>query len=338
MEIRHQRLQNPCGGKGSGERDYTTQMIGCLPQLAQVGAVSGRRRDGQMKEHIRISGFADEIASGFDEQLEVVGRLGLRYLCLRTADGKSINDYSTDEVKSQLLPKLRAAGIGVSSLGSAIGKIAVDDENGFARQQRQLETLCQICRLLDCRYIRTFSFYIPEGKDPVSCRAQVIDKLGAFLKTAEHYDVILLNENEKELYADTGVRCRDLMDSLHHPLFRSAFDFANFVQCGEDTERCWDMLAETIEYIHIKDAVAEGKENVVCGTGDGKIALLLKRAIQQEGYEGFLTLEPHLVLFDALASLEHTPAEQVIKTNKAASGAAGFKMQYQALCSILQAI
>ena len=38
---------------------------------------------------------------------------------------------------------------------------------------------------------------------------------------------------------------------------------------------------------------------MLCGTGEGKIPELLHKAIVEEGYTGFLTLEPHLVLFDA---------------------------------------
>ena len=46
-----------------------------------------------------------------------------------------------------LLPKLQAAGVGVSSLGTAIGKVEVDDEEGFAKQLEQLETLCENAKL-----------------------------------------------------------------------------------------------------------------------------------------------------------------------------------------------
>ena len=85
------------------------------------------------------------------------------------------------------------------------------------------------------------------------------------------------------------------MQTLNSAHFKSAFDFANFVQCGEDTAKCWDALRPYIVYIHIKDAVSTDKENVLCGTGEGKIPELLHKAIVEEGYTGFLTLEPHLV-------------------------------------------
>ena len=50
---------------------------------------------------------------------------------------------------------------------------------------------------------------------------------------------------------------------------------------------------------------------MLCGTGEGKIPELLHKAIVEEGYTGFLTLEPHLVLFDSLQSLETTDAKNI---------------------------
>lgn len=291
-----------------------------------------------MKENIKISGFADEISADFDEQLKTVTALGMHYISLRSADKIGIADYTVEQARTALLPRLQAAGVGVSSLGSPIGKVGIEDEDGFAHQLQQLDTLCQLCKLFDCRYIRMFSFFMPDGKDPAAYRDAVLEKLRRFIEVAQRYDVVLLHENEKEIYGDTGARCKDLMDALGGDHFKSAFDFANFVQCGQDTEACWELLRPSIAYIHIKDAVTTDHENVVCGTGEGKIKTLLTRAIAQEGYEGFLTLEPHLVLFDSLASLETTDSKNIIKENKAATGAEGYAMQYRALCAILDTI
>ena len=291
-----------------------------------------------MKEKICISGFADEISSDFTKQLETVTSLGMHYISLRSADGKGVADFTEDEVRDSLMPRMEKFGVKVSSIGSPIGKVGVEDEAGFAVQLEQLERLCKICNLLDCRYIRMFSFFIPQGKDPEAYRDIVTEKLRRFAAIAEKYDVILLHENEKDIYGDTGARCKVLFDALASPHFRAAFDFANFVQCGEDTAVCWELLRPYIEYIHIKDAVTTDKENVLCGTGEGRIKELLTRAVRDEGYEGFLTLEPHLVLFDSLQSLETEAAANIIKTNKAKDGAEGYTMQYNALMEILDAI
>lgn len=290
-----------------------------------------------MDKNIMISGFADEIAPELDKQLEVVRALGMQHICLRAADGKGIADYTLEEFQEQLLPRLNAAQVKISSLGSPIGKIDVDDEAAYEKQLAQLDTLCRICVAAECKYIRIFSFWMKE-KNPADWTETVLRKLRSFADVAAKYDVILIHENEKEIYGDTADRCKVILDSLASPHFKAAFDFANFVQCGEDPARCWELLKEHVVYIHIKDAVSGNNENVVCGTGEGKIPQLLAQAIRQDGYEGFLTLEPHLVLFDTLQSLETVDASEVISENKAKDGAEGYEMQYNALCRILETI
>lgn len=57
---------------------------------------------------IYISGFADEISSSFDEQLKTVRELGMQYISLRSADKKGIADFTVEEVKTDLLPRLQA--------------------------------------------------------------------------------------------------------------------------------------------------------------------------------------------------------------------------------------
>ena len=291
-----------------------------------------------MLNKIHISGFADEISSIFDEQLQTVTSLGMHYISLRSADGKGIAEMSVEDVERDLLPRLKKANVKISSLGSPIGKIKIDDEDGFNAQLAQLEELCKICNLLDCKYIRMFSFYIPEEKNADDYESEVIAKLKRFIEIAEKYKVVLIHENEKDIYGDIARRCRILLDALDSPYFRSVFDFANFVQCGEDTKECWELLKDKVSYIHIKDAVTTDNENVVCGTGEGKIQEILTEAIRDDGYEGFLTLEPHLVLFDSLASLEIKEAKNIIKENKAKDGAEGYAMQYHALLGILDLI
>ena len=290
-----------------------------------------------MDPKIIISGFADEIDPQLDVQLKVVKALGMEYICFRAADGKGVADYTLEEVQEKILPRLKAAGVKVSSLGSPIGKIDIDDEAAYEKQLQQLDTLCRICNLLDTRYIRMFSFWMV-GKNPDEWKDEVLRKLKGFAQIAEKYGVILIHENEKDIYGDTGERCKVILDELASPCFKAAFDYANFVQCGENTAECWELLKEHVVYIHIKDAVAGKNENVVCGTGDGKIPELLAKAIREDGYEGFLTLEPHLVLFATLQSLEVVDASEVISENKAKDGAEGYAMQYNALKGILSNI
>ncbi|MCY1038557.1 sugar phosphate isomerase/epimerase [Staphylococcus nepalensis] len=287
-----------------------------------------------MLENIAISGFSDEISSDLNTQLKTVNKLGMHYISLRGIDDKNISKYSVDMIKNDVLPRLSKWDIGVSSIGSPIGKIYVDDETAFQEQLAQLKTLCEISQLLNCRYIRIFSFYIPRNEDFDKYKDSVIEKLKQFAEIAEQYNVILLHENEKDIFGDIARRCKLIFDEVGSTHFKTIFDFANFVQCGENTQACYELLSDYIEYIHIKDAVYKDNVNVLCGTGDGQIESILTQIFKAD-YKGFLTLEPHLVVFDSIKDLELEHSTETIQNSVAKDGAEGYKMQYEALLQIL---
>ncbi|MGI2302664.1 sugar phosphate isomerase/epimerase family protein [Staphylococcus cohnii] len=290
-----------------------------------------------MFKNIEISGFSDEIASDFQTQLKTVNELGMRYISLRGINDKNIGDYSVEMIKKDVVPRLKQWDIGVSSIGSPIGKIYINDENAFKKQLTMLKALCEISQLLNCQYIRIFSFYIPKEDNFDAYKDIVISKLKEFAKIAEQYNIILLHENEKDIFGDIARRCKLILDEVNSPNFKAIFDFANFVQCGEDTQDCYDLLSDDIAYIHIKDAVYKDNFNVLCGTGDGQIESILVQFFES-GYQGFLTLEPHLVVFDAIKDLELEHSTETIQNSAAKDGAEGYKMQYEALLKILSNI
>lgn len=59
------------------------------------------------------------------------------------------------------------------------------------------------------------------------------------------------------------------------------------------------MLKPFISYIHVKDALFKDGSVVPAGMGDGNIAAILSD-LHKEGYNGFLSLEPHLFNFAGL--------------------------------------
>ncbi|MEG1698205.1 MAG: sugar phosphate isomerase/epimerase [Oscillospiraceae bacterium] len=290
-----------------------------------------------MQNKISISGFADEISVRFRTQLRVVGELGMKYVCLRTINGKSIAKYTAPEAEKKLVPLLSEAGIKVSSLGSPIGKVNIDDDEAFALQLKQLENLCKVCKVLSCKYIRVFSFFMPKGENPSLYKDAVLAKLRQFVQIAEKHEIILIHENEKDIFGDTAARCRLILDEINSPYFKAAFDAANFVQCKENPLDAFKLLQDKIVYIHIKDAVTSSNENVLCGEGEGQIPEMLKCAFEN-GYNGFLTLEPHLVLFGSLQSLETGDVKNLFTHKKAKNGADGYHLQYDALCGILNTL
>ena len=107
----------------------------------------------------RISGFYDDGVGDLKGQLALMKRLGGKNLCPRGVNGKNIAAFSVGEFENEVLPLLKEAEISLSSLGSPIGKVGINDEEGFAAQLKKLEQLVQIAKLTDCKYIRCFSFF-----------------------------------------------------------------------------------------------------------------------------------------------------------------------------------
>ena len=287
-----------------------------------------------MLENIKISGFSDEISSDFDTQLQTVTELGMEYISIRGVNEKNFSEYSIDELKTYIKPKLEEYKVKVSSIGSPIGKVFIDDEEGFNKQVDLLEKLCEMASILECKYIRMFSFYMPKGKNPDDYRDEVIKKLNIFTEIAKKHNIILLHENEKDIYGDISSRCLDILKSVNSDNFKAIFDFANFVQCMENTKECYELLKEYIVYYHIKDANKRDNQNVVCATGEGKIEEILTDAIKN-GYKGFVTMEPHLVIFDSLKDLELEDVNEIIKEDKGLDGKSAYALQYKSLVNIL---
>lgn len=274
----------------------------------------------------QISGFADEISPGLDRQIQVLKQLGISWMEFRSADGINVADYTLEQAAA-VKEKLDQNGIRVSAIGSPIGKIGI--EEAFEPHLQSLEHVMDVAEVMDCKYVRMFSFFIPEGKDPGEYRDAVMERMEKMVRAAKRRGLVLLHENEKEIYGDTAPRCLELLKRFGGDNFKCTFDFANFVQCGQDTLEAYELLESYISYIHVKDAKAADGEVVLPGEGDGHLAQILKR-LDDDGYNGFLSMEPHLVDFDGFAALEKSG-----KQMKDGDGAKAFADAYGALERLL---
>lgn len=281
-----------------------------------------------MLTNTKISGFADEIDDSFERQLDVVKKLGMEYIELRSADGVNVSAF-TEEQAERVYTALKKWGIKVSSIGSPIGKIDITDD--FEPHFETFKKIVELAKYLETPYIRMFSFFIPKGERAEDYREEVLSRLKRLIAYAEEHDVILLHENEKDIYGDIACRCEDLMKELFCEHFKAVFDFANFVQCGQDTLEGYEILKPYLHYIHIKDALKADGTVVPAGHGDGHVREILT-ALDQSGYEGFLSLEPHLADFTGLQYLEKDAQER----NSQWDGETAFTLAHDSLVKILR--
>lgn len=245
---------------------------------------------------MKLCAFADEAAADLAGQISALQRNGISLLEIRGVNGKNIKDMTKSEAR-EIKGMLDNAGISVHSIGSPIGKIALDGDiqSHFDDFQRILET----ADILGTRYIRMFSFF-PTGVENQEKIRDLVFKHIERLLTLTPSHMILCHENEKDIFGENAENCLALHEAF--PRLRAVFDPANFVQCGVDTKKAWQMLRDHVEYLHIKDAIADGTV-VPAGMGLGNVPFIVRDYLARGG--NVMTLEPHLFDFTGLSALEN---------------------------------
>jgi sugar phosphate isomerase/epimerase len=237
-----------------------------------------------------LSAFGDEIDDDLATQLDVLGSEGVRHLELRGAWGRNVLDLDQAQLR-MAAGLLKASGFGVSAIGSPIGKSELSQPSGF--ELERLDRAITAAEALDTRLIRVFSFFVPAGR-AAAYRDEVIERMSALAERAASAGMILVHENEREIYGDTGERCQDLLTSIDSPALRMAFDPANFVLVGvRPMSEAWPLCNSYVSHVHVKDAGFADQQVRPAGEGDGELPELLQ-ALVERGYQGYLTLEPHL--------------------------------------------
>ena len=238
-----------------------------------------------------LTGFADEAAPDLAGQVRALVRNGLSHVEARQLDGQNVGDITPEKAR-EVARTFADAGIGTSCIGSPIGKIDLKDP--LPPHLEKLRRVCETARTLGTRRIRVFSFYLPKGVAPATCREEVVDRLGRLLDVAAAADCVLLHENERFVYGETWERCLELYRTFGDRL-RCILDPGNFVVCDVDPWAAAQALLPWVDYLHVKDAHMADHRIVPAGEGDARFPEILE-LVATKGGEHFLSLEPHLAL------------------------------------------
>ena len=238
-----------------------------------------------------LSGFGDEISPEIATQIEVMGRLGIGHIELRGAQGKGVLDHNEKE-RMEIKRALDEAEFGVSAIGSPIGK--VDVRSSFEDELERFGRALDAALFYGTRYIRVFSYYVPEGEDPWIYEKDVLKRMSVKAELAGERELVLLHENESRIFGESPDRCLRILEGVNSPALKGIFDPSNFLHRGYETyPDAWELLREHIVYFHVKDCDRKAGITVPAGQGDAGFVEILKDA-HERGFDGFLSLEPHL--------------------------------------------
>ena len=244
-----------------------------------------------------ISAFADEVSPDLEAQIAALERNGIGYLEPRNISGGILT--KTEEELFAIRARLDEAGIGISSLGSPIGKYKITDD--FEPHMEDFKKAIKACKILGTHRMRIFSFFVGTP-DLATYRDEVHKRMAWMLDEAEKEGIQLCHENEAKIYGQNPEEVEDLLST--HPRLKGIFDAANFVREGQDPVRGMDVTLPHLEYMHVKDASYPDRKIWPVGMGQGDYEGALKKV--DAAYDGtvFLTLEPHLFPFDAYKNID----------------------------------
>jgi len=236
-----------------------------------------------------VSAFADEVASDVMVQLAVLERHGISHVDLRAVNGSNVIELDHARVVA-LRDQLREHGIAVAAIASPIGKEPAGSDPAALR--RRLTRAAAVAHVFDTRLVRVFGFYPPE--DGADWKEASLRSLRTLAACARKEGVTLLLENEVRTCADTVEGTAQLLEALAGDPVRAAFDPANALRCGDTP--CPDGYARVkpwLAQVHVKDLDEDGR---VVPAGFGRAGWpALFQALRRDGYQGFVSLEPHLV-------------------------------------------
>lgn len=243
---------------------------------------------------VQFSAFADEVCDDFKGQVEFLNSQNIRNIEIRFVNQKNIMDLSVAELK-ETKALLDSYSIGVSAIGSPIGKVRLDED--FKSHFEKFKHAVELANYLNAPFIRVFSYYAPEGKLIDDYRDEVIERMTKKADYLSGTGLVMVHENESNIFGHSAENCVEIAKSVDSSNLKLAYDPANFVwgdNIKNNIEVCWPLMKQYTSHIHIKDwEIGSTDVGAMPGTGDAQIPELLVELAKME-YSGFITLEPHL--------------------------------------------
>ncbi len=227
-----------------------------------------------MKPHptIVLSAFADEAANHKTalEQMTALAALGLRSYTPRFVDvtGEGTVEHVVDlspEKRQRLQAWHDEYGMSVTSIGSRIGKVKLQDQDDGTQNRyvpfdeylgtEVAKTIAAACDL-GTRLIRGFSFYHPRGEDPQRYIEPAAEQIGRIADAFGEKGIVYGLEVESNLIGQNGRLLAELAAAIGRANLVLIFDGGNLSHQGYSPLECVEEFNAMLPYLgwmHVKD-------------------------------------------------------------------------------------
>jgi sugar phosphate isomerase/epimerase len=259
---------------------------------------------------MRLSGFADEAASGIDGQIAVTKTLGWPCIEARSIDGVNIHDIP-DATFEEVRRKLDASGIRINCFGSTIANWSKSVDEPFDDTLATVARAISRMRALEVPFVRIMSYAIlrdAQGRAlPDQKREERFRRLNEICGRFRDAGITPVHENCMNYGGMSFEHTLDMLAAV--PGLKLVYDTGNpgitpdfrkpFPYPNQDAFECYEKLREHIVHVHIKDGERDPAtdheryffpDEGVCKVGETLVSLLAS------GYDGDFSIEPHMAV------------------------------------------
>jgi sugar phosphate isomerase/epimerase len=243
----------------------------------------------------KLSVITDEVSQDLETVAKFAERFRLDGIEIRTVWNRSPQDLlgRVDEIKKIL----RKYGLTVSAIASPFFKSEIESEEEYQKHLKILENCICLAKSLDTEIIRGFTFWRRGSLDEYMER--ILEKFQRPLEIIESEGVTLGIENEPSTFVGNGKELSVFLDRLGSENVQAIWDPGNDIFDPEGETPYpdgYEHVKDRIIHVHVKDGIRRGSEGkpecVAIGEGEVDYPGQL-RALKQDGYCGFLSLETH---------------------------------------------
>lgn len=241
---------------------------------------------------MKLSVITDEVTQNIYKAVEFAKRHGISGVELRTLDNRALDDFSRSEIYD-IKGILSSADLDVCCLASPVFKCSLHDDSEYSRHIERLAKFVEYARILDCPFVRGFSF---NREEPVDFRiiARRFEPVKALFDKS---GLMMLLEADPGVYATNCKKLASLLDLIDSPFIGAIYDPGNCIY-DPDYEvpypDGYNSLKRYIKHVHIKDAVVKDGMPMAVKVGIGDVPYHdILTALKGDSYDGYLSLETH---------------------------------------------
>lgn len=245
-----------------------------------------------------ITGIADEAARDIENQARAHKELGWDHIELRLVDGQNVAGELPDAEFDRVCGVLDREQMKVTGFASRIANWSRHINGDFSLDVEDLRASIPRMQKLGVRPIRVMS-WVGDGVGESEWRRESIRRMKELAEIAEDGGVLLCHENCTGWGGLSVEHMLELRDQVDSDAFALLYDIGNTISHGLDPKVFFRGIRGEFEYVHVKDVKQKPgggpSENYqYCGEGDARVREYLTRIIREDGYNGVISIEPHV--------------------------------------------